>query len=65
MIESGDIDRNDMLTKEKLKALIKEKIDILDIQKVKQEVQVFIKDHSLLDFWSKDYFYLLADKMVF
>jgi len=65
MIESGDIDIGDVLTKEKLKALIKKKIDTLDIQKAKQEVQVFIKDYSLLDFWSKDYFYLLVDKMVF
>ena len=63
MIESGDIDRNDLLTKEKLKALLKDKIDTLDIQKAKQEVQVFIKDHSVLDFWSKEYFYLLVDRM--
>jgi len=65
MIESGDIDRGDVLTKEKLKALIKKKIDTLDIQKAKQEVQVFIKDYSVLDFWSKEYFYLLVDKMEF
>ena len=65
MIESGDLNREERLSKEKLKALMKEKIDTLDIDKAKQEVQVFIKDPSVLDFWSRDYFKLLTDRMAF
>ena len=64
MVESGDINRDNPLTVEKLKILIKEKIGTLDIEKAKQEVQVFIKDRSILDFWSRDYFNLLTDKIV-
>jgi len=64
MVESGDLDRDNSLTGEKLKALIKEKIGTLDIEKARQEVQVFIKDRSVLDFWSRDYFNLLTDSIV-
>lgn len=65
MVESGNFSRDATLTKEYLKELMKEKIGTLDIDKAKQEVQVFIKDRSALDFWSKDYFKLLTDRIVF
>ena len=65
MQESGDFDSKDTLTEENLKVLLKEKIDTLDIDKAKEDVQVFIKDRSALDFWSRDYFKLLADRMSF
>jgi predicted nucleotidyltransferase component of viral defense system len=65
MQESGDFDSKDTLTEENLKVLLKEKIDTLDIAKAKEDVQVFIKDRSALDFWSRDYFKLLADRMSF
>ncbi len=64
MIESGNLDRGDKLTKEKLQTLLKEKIETLDVEKAKQEVQVFVKDRSSLDFWSRDYFRLLAKRVV-
>ena len=63
MQESGDWDSKDTLTEEKLKTLLKERIDTLDIEKAKEDVQVFIKDRSVLDFWSRDYFKLLTDRM--
>jgi len=63
MQESGDWDSRDTLTQEKLKVLLKERIDTLDIEKAKEDVQVFIKDRSVLDFWSRDYFKLLTDRM--
>ena len=50
MIESGDFDKSDELTVEMLKELLKNKIDKLDIDKAKQEMQVFIKDRGKLDF---------------
>ncbi len=64
MVESGDFDRDDELTLEKLKDLLHKKIDTLDIQKVKDEVKVFIKNSDRLEFWSMEYFKLLADKVV-
>jgi len=60
---SGDWDSENILTEEKLKTLLKERIDTLDIEKAKEDVQVFIKDRSVLDFWSRDYFKLLTDRM--
>jgi len=65
MQESGDWDSKDTLTEEKLKTLLKERIDTLNIEKAKEDVQVFIKDRSVLDFWSRDYFKLLTDRMTF
>ena len=65
MVESGDFNREELLTRETLTALLKEKIGTLDIDKARQEVQVFLKDPSVLDFWSRDYFTLLTGKMVF
>jgi len=60
---SGDWNSENTLTEEKLKTLLKERIDTLDIEKAKEDVQVFIKDRSALDFWSRDYFKLLTDRM--
>jgi predicted nucleotidyltransferase component of viral defense system len=65
MVESGNFHKNGLLTPEKLKVLLKKKIDTLDIDKAKEEVQIFIKDRSALEFWSRDYFKLLTDRMVF
>ncbi len=65
MAESGDFEKDNKLTAEAIKELLKNKIDSLDIDKAKQEVQVFIKGREKLDFWSRDYFKLLTDKIVF
>jgi predicted nucleotidyltransferase component of viral defense system len=65
MQESEDFDSKNTLTEESLKVLLKEKIDTLDIEKAKEDVKVFIKDQSVLDFWSRDYFKLLTDRMTF
>lgn len=37
------------------------KNNFLDIGKAKQEVRPFIKDIYQLNFWTKDYFKMLAD----
>ena len=44
--------------------MLHKKIDTLDIQKAKDEVKVFIKNSDKLEFWSKEYFKLLADRIV-
>ena len=61
--ESKNLDKNTPLTKKLLKNMLKNKIDTLDISKAKEEVSVFIKNKSSLEFWSKEYFKLLADRI--
>lgn len=65
MVESGDLKINTTLTKELFKTLLDEKIDTLDVQNAIAEVKPFIKDTSVFDFWSKDYFRLLASRIEF
>ncbi len=65
MIESGDLEANQKLDKEKFIELMNSKIDSLDIAKAINEVQPFIKDLSVFEFWSKDYFRLLTNKILF
>ena len=64
MKESGDFDK-DILTKEEFTELLHNKIDTLDIEQAINEVKGFVKDVRVFDFWSKDYFKLLASKVVF
>jgi len=64
MVESGDFQKEDTLTLEVLKEMLHKRIDTLDMQKAKDDVKVFIKDSDRLEFWSKEYFKLLANKIV-
>ena len=43
--------------------MLYDKIDTLDIAKAKKEVSVFIKNKNSLEFWSKEYFILLTDRI--
>jgi len=63
MIESSDLDVNVKLDKKKFIKLMNDKIDTLNIAKAIEEVQPFIKDTSVFDFWTKDYFRLLTDRV--
>jgi len=62
-IESGDIDSHTKLTKEMLLEMLEQKIATLDIANVKVDIRRFIKDNSVLDIWSRDYFLDLS-KMI-
>lgn len=64
MKESGNFDK-DILTKEEFAELLHNKIDTLDIEQAINEVKGFVKDTRVFDFWSKDYFKLLASRVVF
>jgi hypothetical protein len=65
LYESKNLDKNTPLTKKLLKNMLYDKIEVLDIAKAKEEVSVFIKNKSSLEFWSKEYFKLLADRIEF
>lgn len=61
---SGNFDK-EILTKEEFAELLYNKIDTLDIEQAINEVKGFVKDVRVFNFWSKDYFKLLASKVVF
>lgn len=65
MYESGDLNKNIKLDEKLFKELMYKRIDELDVEGAIKEVSPFIKDKSGFDFWSKDYFKLLTDKVVF
>ena len=51
------------LTKEVLLQMLRNKITTLDVEMVKVDIRRFIKDVSVLNIWSQDYFLKLS-KMV-
>lgn len=63
MVECGNLYGNDTLNKIRLKSMMIEKIENLDIKKAREEVKPFLRDSAPLEFWTKDYFNLLVDKM--
>ena len=64
MKENGNFNK-DILTKEEFAKLLHDRIDTLDIKQAINEVKGFVKDARIFDFWSKDYFRLLASRVVF
>ena len=64
MKENGNFNK-DILTKEEFAKLLHDRIDTLDIKQAINEVKGFVKDVKVFDFWSKDYFRLLASRVVF
>lgn len=64
MKESGNFNK-EILTKEEFAELLHNKIDTLDIEQAINEVKGFVKDTRVFDFWSKDYFKLLAERIEF
>lgn len=65
MYESGDLEKNTELDEKLFKELMYKRIEELDVEGAIKEVSPFIKDKSGFEFWSKDYFKLLTDKMIF
>ena len=63
--QSGNLKNEQHFTKEIFLETLIQKIDTLDIEMAKIDIKRFIKDDSVLDIWSKDYFKLLADRIVF
>jgi predicted nucleotidyltransferase component of viral defense system len=65
MYESNDLDKNTKLDEKLFKELMYKRIDELDIDGAIKEVSPFIQDKSGFEFWSKDYFKLLTNKIIF
>ncbi|MFK5882628.1 MAG: nucleotidyl transferase AbiEii/AbiGii toxin family protein [Sulfurospirillum sp.] len=62
MIDSGDFS-GDILTQKEFRKMLDNKIENLNIEQAINEVKPFVKDQSVFDFWSKDYFKLLVSKV--
>jgi hypothetical protein len=62
--DTGDWE-NDTISKEEILQLLKDKIDAVSMESVKEDVVRFIKDDKVLDIWSKEYFHLLIEKLKF
>ena len=63
IIESGDLEKNIKLDEKRFIEIMNNKIDNLNLTKAIEEVQPFIKETSVFDFWTKDYFRLLTDRV--
>jgi hypothetical protein len=53
------------ITTEEVKQLLKDKVSVVSIDNVKEDVVRFIKDDKALEIWSPDYFNDLVDKLKF
>jgi predicted nucleotidyltransferase component of viral defense system len=64
LYQSSHLDIATPLTPEKLKTLLHEKIDTVDFEQAKIDIQRFIKDPSRLDVWGKSFFNSLVDHII-
>lgn len=62
-LESNDIKIPDTLNKESIKELLLQRIETLDVEKAKNDVQPFIKDIREIELWSKEFFIAVIENM--
>lgn len=63
MKQSGDYSEWDKLTISKLRDLLLEAIDELNIDLAREDVSHFIRDPGVLDVWSKDFFHHVINRI--
>ena len=56
MRQSGDYQDDDPLTHDKLRHLLQQAVDNLNVEQVRREVTPFVRDNRALDVWSQDFF---------
>jgi len=61
--QSEDWTKPEQFTEADLKAMMKEKISNLDIDKAKSDVRVFLKDPASIEIWSQPFFLELVEKL--
>lgn len=62
-LESNDIKIPDTLSKESIKELLLQRIETLDVEKAKNDVQPFIKDIREIELWSKEFFVAVIENI--
>ncbi len=65
MRQSADWISSDSLTPAKFLELYHAKVDILDIDKARKDVEVFLTDPRAIDVWSKDFFRKISGRLKF
>jgi hypothetical protein len=63
MIQSGYWKKNQEMTKDQLIDIFDKKIASLDIKSAKNDIINFIKDSSIIQLWSKDFFKAIVRKI--
>ena len=56
LIDSGYISENQECTLEEIKTMLKSRLDSIDFLQARKDVEPFIRDTSVLDIWSSDFF---------
>ena len=62
-LESNEIKIPENLTKENIKELLLERLETLDVEKAKNDVQPFIKDMREIELWSKEFFVAVIENI--
>ena len=63
LIDSQYIDTNKTISCEDIKKMLIERFNEIDFEQAKEDVIPFIKDPSVLDIWSKDFFIAITDQL--
>lgn len=64
MRQTGDWGGKGNLSAEKVIELLHARIDITDVDQIRQEVAPFVKDQRSLDVWSREFFHTIAARIV-
>jgi hypothetical protein len=64
MRQTGDWGGEGNLSVEKVIELLHARIDITEVDQIRQEVAPFVKDQRSLDVWSRDFFHSIAARIV-
>ena len=63
MKQTGHFAANEFLTEKILKQMLQEKIESIDFNNAKKDVENLLKDPSLLDLWSDEFFRVICKKI--
>lgn len=64
MVESKNFNKDATLDRKQFVEIMNKKIDGLNVEKAIAELKPFIKNNNSFNYWSKDYFRLLTDKVL-
>lgn len=59
--QSGDYQFEGRLTLERLKELLHNAIDNIDVEKLKQDVYPFVSDENCMDVWNREFFHNVVE----
>jgi len=64
MRQSGNYNEERPISEEKLRRLLQDAVDKLDVAKTRKEVSPFVRDHRTLDMWSHEFFTDVVQRVV-